>query len=108
MIESIQLKYITMLQRYLKEKYPRQAHSKLAGGLMLLQHAKELYKMHSQRLPFWTLKCLADLIIRQTMHDVVGSQEKKLDKNKAYVEKRVFSQKICLISNVFNREVNDR
>ena len=52
MIESIQLKYITLLQRYLKEKYPRQAHSKLAGGLMLLQHAKELYKMHSQRLPF--------------------------------------------------------
>jgi hypothetical protein len=51
-IENVQLKYILMLQRYLQDKYPKQANVKLANGLMLLQLAKELYQMHSQRLPF--------------------------------------------------------
>ncbi len=53
-IENVQLKYILMLQRYLQDKYPKQANVKLANGLMLLQLAKELYQMHSQRLPFWS------------------------------------------------------
>ena len=46
-----QMKYISMLHRYLKETYPKQANTKFAGGLMLIQLAKELYDMHSMRLP---------------------------------------------------------
>ena len=50
-VSSIQMKYISMLQRYLKDTYPKQANTKFAGGLMLIQFAKELYEMHSMRLP---------------------------------------------------------
>ena len=50
-IEAVQLKYVTMLHRYLKEKYPKEASAKFANGLMLLHHVKQLYRMHSQRLP---------------------------------------------------------
>jgi len=38
--------------RYLQATYPKQANTKFAGGLMLIQLAKELYDMHSLRLPF--------------------------------------------------------
>jgi len=61
-IENVQLKYILMLQRYLQDKYPKQANVKLANGLMLLQLAKELYQMHSQRLPFWSCQTLNSLV----------------------------------------------
>ena len=50
-IEAVQLKYVTVLHRYLKERYPKEASSKLANGLMLLHHVKQLHRMHSQRLP---------------------------------------------------------
>ena len=51
-IELCQLKYIMMLHRYLKSSYKKEANSKFAGSLMVLHYAKELYKMHSLRLPF--------------------------------------------------------
>ena len=51
-VSVIQMKYITMLHRYLQATYPKQANTKFAGGLMLIQLAKELYDMHSLRLPF--------------------------------------------------------
>ena len=51
-VSGIQMKYITMLHRYLQATYPKQANTKFAGGLMLIQLAKELYDMHSLRLPF--------------------------------------------------------
>ncbi len=54
-IEQSQLKYIIMLHRYLKSFYRTEANSKFAGSLMVLQYAKELYKLHSLRLPFWIL-----------------------------------------------------
>ena len=51
-IEEYQFKYITMLRRYLKYTYLNEANTKFAGGLMILHHAKELYRMHALRLPF--------------------------------------------------------
>ena len=51
-VEESQLKYITMLRSYLKYTYKHEANRKFAGGLMILQYAKELYRMHSLRLPF--------------------------------------------------------
>jgi len=51
-VSNIQMKYISLLHRYLKAKYPKKANSKLAGALMLIQMAKELYDLHAQRLPF--------------------------------------------------------
>ena len=52
-IEENQFKYITMLHRYLKYTYDvNEANTKFAGGLMILHHAKELYRMHALRLPF--------------------------------------------------------
>lgn len=50
-IESLQMKYILMYQRYLKWAYPKESNVKFACGLMLLHHAKELEHYHSQRLP---------------------------------------------------------
>ena len=50
-VSAIQMKYILMLHRYLKDTYPKQANTKFAGGLMLVQFSKELYDMHSMRLP---------------------------------------------------------
>jgi hypothetical protein len=38
-VSAIQLKYITMLQRYVREAYPRQANTKFAGGLLLIQES---------------------------------------------------------------------
>jgi hypothetical protein len=46
------MKYALMLQRYLRDKFPKQWTAKLAEGMMLLHYAAELYKFHSQRLPF--------------------------------------------------------
>ena len=51
-IEQIQLQHITLLHRYLKFAYPKEANSKLAGGLMMLQYANEISKICSMRLPF--------------------------------------------------------
>ena len=50
-IESLELNYLTMLQRYLKDKYPEKAHSKLAAGVMILHDAKEAHEIHTMRLP---------------------------------------------------------
>ena len=50
-IEGMELKYLTMLQRYLKDKYPGKAHSKLATGVMILHDAKEAHEIHTKRLP---------------------------------------------------------
>ena len=50
-IENLELKYLTMLQRYLKDKYPEKAHSKLAAGVMILHDAKEAHEIHTKRLP---------------------------------------------------------
>jgi len=44
-IEGMELKYLTMLQRYLKDKYPEKAHSKLATGVMILHDAKEAHEI---------------------------------------------------------------
>ena len=51
-VEKLQLKYVLLLQRYLKNVCPREANSKFTGGLMILHYAKELANMHSLRLPF--------------------------------------------------------
>ena len=50
-IESVQMKYVLMLQRYLQDKVPKIFRTKFSDGLMLLHHAKQLYNFHSQRLP---------------------------------------------------------
>lgn len=51
-IEACQLKYVTLLQRYLRLICPKEAAMKFGCGLMMVQYAKELFKLHSQRLPF--------------------------------------------------------
>jgi len=50
-IEVLQVKNITLLQRYLKAKYPVHYTNKIANGMMLLHYAGELQKLHYQRLP---------------------------------------------------------
>jgi hypothetical protein len=50
-VESLQLKYVLMYQRYLRWSHPKSANAKFAGGLMLLHHADQLRRLHSQRLP---------------------------------------------------------
>ena len=50
-IEETQLKYLTMLHRYLKDKYPNKAETKLANGVMILIDAREAHDLHNKRLP---------------------------------------------------------
>lgn len=50
-IEETQLNYLTMLHRYLKDKNPLKADTKLANGVMILNDAKEAHQIHLKRLP---------------------------------------------------------
>ena len=52
--EDNQTKFVTMLHRYLKDKYPNDetlVNTSLANGLMIVSQAKELHEMHSLMLP---------------------------------------------------------
>jgi hypothetical protein len=50
-IEAVHVNYVLLLQRYLKSKYPKEANKRLADILMIQHHTKELYELHSMRLP---------------------------------------------------------
>jgi len=50
-VEETQLRYLTMLHRYLKDKYPQKADSKLANAVMMIHEAKEAHDLHKKRLP---------------------------------------------------------
>ncbi len=51
-IEDTQLKYLTMLHRYLKDKFQGcKAEAKFADGVMILNEAKEAHDIHKRRLP---------------------------------------------------------
>lgn len=50
-VEEIQLNYLTMLHRYLKDKNPQKADTKLASGVMILNDAKEAHDIQKKRLP---------------------------------------------------------
>ncbi len=50
-VDHLQTKFLWLLQRYLKFRYPKDYNLKLANGVMLLHHADQLQKMHFQRLP---------------------------------------------------------
>lgn len=50
-VEETQLKYLTMLHRYLKDKNPQKADTKLANGVMILNDAKEAHELQKKRLP---------------------------------------------------------
>lgn len=50
-IENLQIKFLTLLQRYLKFKYPNHYRLKIANGMTLLHNAEQLQKLHYQRLP---------------------------------------------------------
>jgi hypothetical protein len=50
-VEETQLRYLTMLHRYLKDKYPKKADSKLANAVMMIHEAKEAHDLHKKRLP---------------------------------------------------------
>ena len=52
--EENQIKFVMMLHRYLKDKYPNDeelVNTSLANGLMIVSQAKELHAMHSLMLP---------------------------------------------------------
>ena len=52
--EESQIKFVMMLHRYLKDKYPNKdelVNTSLATGLMIVSQAKELHEMHSLMLP---------------------------------------------------------
>ena len=52
--EDNQIKFVMMLHRYLKDKYPDDeelVNTALANGLMIVSQAKELHEMHSLMLP---------------------------------------------------------
>ena len=49
-IEALQLKYTLMYHRYLQWAHPKDCRAKFVGGLMLLQQAKQLTDLCSQRL----------------------------------------------------------
>lgn len=52
--EENQIKFVMMLHRYLKDKYPNEdqlVNTSLANGLMIVSQAKELHEMHSLMLP---------------------------------------------------------
>lgn len=50
-IEPVHLNYVLLLQRYLKYKYPREANKRLGDILMLHHPTRELFELHSMRLP---------------------------------------------------------
>ena len=50
-VEETQLRYLTMLHRYLKDKYQQKADSKLANAVMMIHDAKEAHDLHKKRLP---------------------------------------------------------
>ena len=50
-IEATQLKYLNMLHRYLKDKYPDTARSKFAQGMFIITEAQEAHEIHTNRLP---------------------------------------------------------
>jgi hypothetical protein len=50
-IEETQQKYLMMLHRYLRDKYPQRVHNKLANGVMIIHNAKEAHDLSSNRLP---------------------------------------------------------
>ena len=52
--EDNQIRFVMMLHRYLKDKYPNDAqlvNTSLANGMMIISQAKELHEMHLQMLP---------------------------------------------------------
>ena len=50
-VEALQLKYLNMLHRYLKDKYPNTARSKLAQGMFIITEAQEAHEIQTIRLP---------------------------------------------------------
>lgn len=50
-IEDLQHKLVTLLYRYVKDKYPRNANTVMASGIMIIQLAQEAYELISPRLP---------------------------------------------------------
>lgn len=50
-IEKTQLKYLNMLHRYLKDKFPENSRSKLAQGMFIITEAQEAHEIHMNRLP---------------------------------------------------------
>lgn len=64
LIEETQMKYLTMLHRYLKDKYPNKAHAKLATGMFIIHDAKEAHEIHhNNRLPIWKLESVPEIHI---------------------------------------------
>ena len=49
-VERNQEKYLTMLHRYLKDKFPRKADSNLAKGVMIMLDSKEAFDIHKLRV----------------------------------------------------------
>ena len=48
---KLQDQFLTILHRYLKHKYNREANTKLAKGIMISSLAREAQEIRSQRLP---------------------------------------------------------
>jgi hypothetical protein len=50
-VSKVQDQYLTLLHRYLKNKYRQGANSKLANGIMISHLAREVQQIRRQRLP---------------------------------------------------------